>query len=282
MRVLFCILLICFNSMIFSQNFSLENISTTGYNDPFFTFNIWEKSECSFSAMLDTYNCDYFNFQIEKENYQMFVMLDKKIPKYITENNSNSKIMILSGKINSLDNKNIGFTPTFTVCYNSGFYGDLMSFSQNQNKSYQYVNQSSFLVEGVTKYSVENLAILNSDSPWVEGVDGYGIGEGFTVDFKLKNDKYLLIINGYISFQKPYLYEQNARIKKIKITGLQSNKTAVLDVLDTPHPQSVDISFLNDTEGFSVEIVEVFPGTKYEDTCIHYLVPYDSLVIPYE
>ena len=157
-----------------------------------------------------------------------------------------------------------------------------MSFSQNQNKSYQYVNQSSFLVEGVTKYSVENLAILNSNTPWVEGVDGYGIGEGFTVDFKLKTDKYLLIINGYISFQKPYLYEQNARIKKIKITGLQSNKTAVLDVLDTPHPQSVDISFLNDTEGFSVEIVEVFPGTKYEDTCIHYLVPYDSLVIPYE
>ena len=98
----------------------------------------------------------------------------------------------------------------------------------------------------------------------------------------MKNDKYLLIINGYISFQKPYLYEQNARIKKIKITGLQSNRTEILEVLDTPHPQSVDISFLNDTEGFSVEIVDVYPGTKYEDTCIHYLTPYESLVIPYE
>jgi len=45
------------------------------------------------------------------------------------------------------------------------------------------------------------------------------------------------------SFEKSYLYEQNSRIKKIKITGLQSKKTAILEVLDTPHPKLLIFNF---------------------------------------
>ena len=89
-------------------------------------------------------------------------------------------------------------------------------------------------------------------------------------------------MNGYISYEKPYLYKQNNRIKKIKVTGLKSGKTKVLDVLDTPHPQTVDISFIKEPEDIRVEIADVYKGSKYDDTCLHYCITYDMEVIPYE
>ena len=89
-------------------------------------------------------------------------------------------------------------------------------------------------------------------------------------------------MNGYISYEKPYLYKQNGRVKKIKVTGVNSGKSKVLDVLDTPHPQTVDISFLNEPEDIRVEIADVYKGTKYDDTCIHYMITYIKEVIPYE
>ena len=130
------------------------------------------------------------------------------------------------------------------------------------------------------EYPVENLNILAVDTPWVEAVPGSGIGEGFTlVNSWGKKYPYILLMNGYISYEKPYLYKQNNRIKKIKVTGLKSGKSKVLDVLDTPHPQTVDISFITGAEDIRVEIADVYKGTKYDDTCLHYCITYDAQVI---
>ena len=89
-------------------------------------------------------------------------------------------------------------------------------------------------------------------------------------------------MNGYISYEKPYLYKQNNRIKKIKVKGIKSGKEKILDVLDTPHLQTVDISFITKAEDIRVEIADVYKGTKYDDTCLHYCITYDDEVIPYE
>ena len=143
---------------------------------------------------------------------------------------------------------------------------------------------SSCLKEKNKIYSVENLRRLVVDTPWVEGVPGDGIGEGFTIECNASTPlgPYLLLMNGYISYEKPYLYKQNNRIKKIKVTGLKSGKSKILDVLDTPHPQTVDISFITAAEDIRVEIADVFKGSKYDDTCLHYCLAYDEQVIPYE
>ncbi len=93
---------------------------------------------------------------------------------------------------------------------------------------------------------------------------------------------FLLIMNGYYSMEKPYLYKQNNRVKQIKVTGLKSGNEKILDVLDTPHPQTVNISFLETQEPFRVTIMDVYKGTKYEDTCINCMEPYSYAVIPYE
>ena len=143
-----------------------------------------------------------------------------------------------------------------------------------------YTNCSSYLTEKDKAYSVDNLSRSIMDTPWVEGVPGNGIGEGFTIERAYTD--YLLIVNGYISYKKPYLYKQNGRIKKLKVTGLTSGEERILEVLDTPHPQTIDISFITKNEDIRVEIAEVYEGTKYDDTCIHLCKLYPYEVIPYE
>lgn len=160
-----------------------------------------------------------------------------------------------------------------------------LTFTRFEEWGNLYDNCSSYLIERNKSYPVENLSKLVVDTPWVEGVKGDGIGEGFTIQGK-QFDKplgpYLMLINGYISYEKPYLYKQNNRIKKIKVTGLKSGKSKILDVLDTPHPQTVDISFITQPEDIRVEIADVYKGTKYDDTCLHYCFAYDESIIPYE
>ena len=68
----------------------------------------------------------------------------------------------------------------------------------------------------------------------------------------------------------------------MKITGLTSGEERILEVLDTPHPQTIDISFITKNEDIRVEIAEVYEGTKYDDTCLHLCKLYPVEVIPYE
>ena len=171
--------------------------------------------------------------------------------------------------------------------FTKGFRQDRvpLTFTRFDEWGNLYDNCSSYLIERNKSYPVENLSKLVVDTPWVEGVKGDGIGEGFTIQGK-QFDKplgpYLMLINGYISYEKPYLYKQNNRIKKIKVTGLKSGNSKILDVLDTPHPQTVDISFITVPEDIRVEIADVYKGSKYDDTCLHYCFAYDESVVPYE
>ena len=64
-------------SFLFCQNFSLEKISTTGYNNPFFTFNIWNSFECSFFAITDKLDVEYNNYVLEKKDGFPFLCLEK-------------------------------------------------------------------------------------------------------------------------------------------------------------------------------------------------------------
>ena len=153
-----------------------------------------------------------------------------------------------------------------------------------------FIDCSSFLKEKNKEYKIENLCKSKPGTPWVEGVPGDGIGEGFTIcNSDIDPERpyenvfpYLLIMNGYISYSKPYLYKQNNRVKKIKVTGIKSGKSKVLNVLDTPHPQTVDISFITEPEDIRVEIADVYKGTKYDDTCINFCITFSDKVIPYE
>lgn len=216
-----------------------------------------------------------------------YIQLSKKFPKELTTDyiygdskdiETDDKILFLAGKRENSKNVFFPYTKGFSE-FQTFFWvrGDF------ENYICTFKDCSSSFVEEGKDYSIDNLHKLDLETPWVEGVPGDGIGEGFTISFWNQEVlPTLVLINGYISFDKPYLYEQNNRIKKIKVKGLTSGKEKILDVIDTPHPQTVDISFITDKEDIRVEIAEVYKGTKYDDTCLQYCNAYLETIIPYK
>ncbi len=226
------------------------------------------------------------NYQFTHIDGMPFIKMEKPFPKEFLEAN------LYHGQDVNPDDKML-----FLVCNTRDLGIQAAAITQGVNSSYMiieprwlelsgrtYKEESSHLVEkGGKEYPVTNLCDMDSETPWVEGVPGNGIGESFVLENTWGTVyKTLLIMNGFISYERPFLYKQNGRIKKIRVTGTRSGNEKVLDVLDTPHPQSVDISFITEPEDVRITIEEVYPGTKYDDTCIHFMI--NSLVeaVPYE
>lgn len=231
-------------------------------------------------------NDEIYLYTIKHYDGMPFIELNENMPAEVAnwQDFKERKNIITSNKILFLSFKG---SHKYMFAFTEGYRQDRapLTFTRFNEWGNIYKDCSSFLAEKNNTYSVDNLRKLVVDTPWVEGVNGDGIGEGFTIigsNFKTPLGPYLLIINGYISYKKPYLYKQNNRIKKIKVTGLKSGKSKKIDVLDTPHPQTVDISYITEPEDVRVEIIEVYKGTKYDDTCLHYCISFNEPVIPYE
>lgn len=125
---------------------------------------------------------------------------------------------------------------------------------------------SSALKEGKTEYTIKNIAVPTLNQPWVEGVDGNGIGE--YIQFNKKNASGLYILNGFVAFSRPDLYEKNNRVEKISISGLSTNNSIDILLMDTAKPQYIDLSKFQDNEIIRLTINGVYNGLKYNDTCI--------------
>ena len=156
---------------------------------------------------------------------------------------------------------------------------------------------SSELASANGRYSAEHVLVQNRDAAWVEGVDGYGIGESITyrqscttLDNKWKAispdcliPKYdgflryteICIVNGYAKDQKTW--EENGRIKRLNMY-VADKPYACLELADTILPQyftlpEEDIKVLSGGMiEVRFEIAEVYPGSVYEDTCLTGLV----------
>ncbi len=100
--------------------------------------------------------------------------------------------------------------------------------------------------------------------PWVEGVDGNGIGEYVTVEFTEPVIE-LELINGYSDIQNMKLYKENARVKTFKLEDLDNNITTTVSFDDYVYFNQVILE--KPTTKVRLTIQEVYPGTKYQDTC---------------
>lgn len=126
------------------------------------------------------------------------------------------------------------------------------------------VKASSFLKEKNYNFSPEKITFWgNLNYVWAEGVSGQGIGEKLFL--KNKGIKKLYILPGYVSIKRPDLFNKNSRPKKIKIS-IKKN-VCYFSLIDKPVFQVLDLNSVIDDE-IIIEILEVYPGTKYEDTCI--------------
>ena len=134
---------------------------------------------------------------------------------------------------------------------------------------------TSYLIENGISYPPDNLKIYNkTDKPWVEGIEGHGINEKIYFENALLIRSSIHISIGYVSYDKPYLYYQNSRPKTIKLS-VEGKSSIIVNLKDTPHYQEIKLpSDISDIRGevLILEILDVYPGTKYEDTCINTIV----------
>ncbi len=282
---------------IFGENFPIDNVSSADLSS--MINNLEVKNGKVVFKLKEEFGKGAEKVIGYKEIHQdglLFFKLTEKLPEIVYEQKtpSSDTMLVLAGKQISEDNgKTLFFNGEILFFAESAGYENLIwcfvtpSIHFYDHSGRRYSDCSSCLKEKNKEYKVNNLCNCKPGTPWVEGVPGDGIGEGFTIKYpssKAANNAYpyLLIMNGYISYEKPYLYKQNNRIKKIKVTGVKSGNSKILDVLDTPHPQTVDISFITEPEDIRVEIADVYKGTKYDDTCINFCVTYIDKVIPYE
>jgi hypothetical protein len=137
----------------------------------------------------------------------------------------------------------------------------------NMDDNWVAIRSSSCLLEkGIMyepKYAIDN----DITTAWVEGVKGSGIGEWIDFAFaKEEKIKAINIINGYAKSNKHYCV--NNRVKKVKIqfndgaSMVQELKDAVLE------PQRIELPEEKTVYSVRMTILEVYPGAKYNDTCI--------------
>ncbi|MBN1646441.1 MAG: hypothetical protein JW874_00290 [Spirochaetales bacterium] len=137
---------------------------------------------------------------------------------------------------------------------------------------------SSFLTEKVDnneiQYPGENLESFELKKPRVEGVGGTGVGSTITISGvpeSLFGPNYVLYVsNGYVSYSRPDLYKKNARVKKIKVTDKETGRSLVAEIKDSSDFTVINISDIYTVMGdIIVEILDVYPGTVFSDTCIN-------------
>ena len=298
-KSLFLCLFLIMGSFAIGQNFDLAGFGYTG-GPPlayFIKFQKENKIEISWYnakeqevKKLYTYKKKYIGrFPLFELNADMpedlYANLDPKSKEYL-----GNKFMLLTGLAKKAWGENedavigLGMLPARKGEKASGFFTRFPTGGTGETPYFKYTNESSHFIEetkeGKREYGIENLCDMREDSPWV---DGWGIGESFVIQTQRNNDdKYILLMNGYISASNPKLYDENGRIKKILVEGVISGKKKEFIIKDTPHPQTVDISFLYRQEDVKVTILDVYKGTKYEDTAIHFMILWRTEVIPYE
>ena len=139
------------------------------------------------------------------------------------------------------------------------------------------MKSSSCLIESSFKYEATNLGSIKPDTPWVEGVPGDGIGEKITLSWQTWKEAdgsdggigCLIFSNGYISYDKPYLFEKNNRVKEIEIKDISGKFNFIAEIEDTPDLQLIFLPYVSDK--LEIKILSVYKGTTYDDTCINFI-----------
>lgn len=195
------------------------------------------------------------------------------------------KDFIFQGKYNLYKEKELynlkidqDIFPIFFV--NSGSGGALVLFwnekyyfftegMNHEGKLWRFFNisSSSILEEknnsSVIKYYPKNLRKIKN--VWATNKNG-GINEYLEIDNENIFTNNIVFLNGYIDINKPELYFQNSRMKRVRITDLESKDFFNIKLEDIPNLQYFKFPF--QTDNFKIEILESYPGTKYNDLCV--------------
>ncbi|MBO7637104.1 MAG: hypothetical protein J6S89_11075 [Paludibacteraceae bacterium] len=127
--------------------------------------------------------------------------------------------------------------------------------------------------QGSVNYKAGNAHDLNYRTAWVEGVEGYGIGEYLTYTFEGGSPRIttIIVVNGYVKSKKAF--KENSRVKKLKVYK-DDKPIAILNLKDIMGEQRFEIGTLGENISWTpdwklkFEIMEVYKGDKYDDTAL--------------
>lgn len=188
---------------------------------------------------------------------------------------------------------------THPVVFPAG-YQTLVPYSQTELKAlqgkywtfcFEKIEASSFLTEntknGLWKYDgqdVERYPLAKTEDleysfismPWVEGVEGAGIGEWIEVSSdkngSAQSGVYTLeILNGYVDIRKPHLFKQNNRIKEATLICQSDDSYEEPDIIKIHFEDFVYVKKIVFNKGYDkirLVIDSVHQGTKYDDTVV--------------
>jgi len=128
--------------------------------------------------------------------------------------------------------------------------------------------------QGANTYGTGNMDDGDRNTAWVEGEKYYGIGERIIITFhgdeSLKDIPFdgIEITNGYAKSQSTW--EANSRVKLFKV-HLNGQPHFFIKLQDSMYPQTVSWGrdfHISSGDKVELEIVEVYPGSKWKDTAI--------------
>lgn len=119
-------------------------------------------------------------------------------------------------------------------------------------------------------YKAVNVHDFSLRTAWVEGVEGYGIGESITFRFAKQSPPVTTveIYNGYMKSDK--VWQDNSRVKQLKLY-VNDKPYALLNLQDIKSKQIFAIDTLQGIDNdlfLKFEIIEVYEGDKYDDVAI--------------
>ena len=150
--------------------------------------------------------------------------------------------------------------------YYCDWYGE---YEYNEGVIKQVRASSTLGQQGKVAYSAGNANDLNHETVWCEGVDGNGIGEYIEYTFSANSPRVttVKIFNGYVKSLAQW--QKNARVKQLMV---YYNDTALaqLELEDSRSLQIFNIGTVGSKDSWRLrfEILDVYPGTAYEDTVI--------------
>jgi Mg-chelatase subunit ChlD len=131
------------------------------------------------------------------------------------------------------------------------------------------ISASSQLIENnrpSDAYRAAHLADGKDSTCWAEGAEGPGIGEWVQFGFDTpKTVKALKIIAGYP--KTAAVFQANNRVKKVMIV-FSDGESQTATLADQKEFQRVLIDRDKPTRFVKLVIMEVYKGTKYDDTCV--------------
>jgi hypothetical protein len=139
---------------------------------------------------------------------------------------------------------------------------------------YDATASSTLSPQGERNYDVVNIKAdpqRELQTPWVEGVDGDGIGESITLVVKRPLPLYgILIRPGYYEYGDEDVWRKNNRVAALEIT-LNGEHTFTENISDErferPHLIRVR-DYTKPVNKIKLAIKAVHPGTQFRDTCI--------------